>query len=194
MGIGYCLVQTMEGSKDPLLIAAGSRSFNPAENNYAVVELELLAVQWAVNECQVYLVGPEFLIVMDHRSLLGILNRENLVAVNNICIQRLLVTLLGYRYKVGWVPGNIRVIAGALSRAPVFGAEGHENVIMPQEVQMVRGPVGRLAVQRVGCGISMWSYLVDVDGRFLQPGRMPGSLGATGWPFQTFQNLACLFV
>ena len=47
-GIGFCLVQTEVGSKTPLLIQAGSCFLSPAEKNYAVVELELLAIQWAI--------------------------------------------------------------------------------------------------------------------------------------------------
>ena len=63
MGIGYCLIQTEEGSKDPLLIIAGSRFLSAAENNYAMVELELLAIQWAFNKCRMDLVGAEFLTI-----------------------------------------------------------------------------------------------------------------------------------
>ena len=48
-GIGYCLVQTEEGSKDPLLIIAGSRFLSPAENNYAVVELDQ-PLLWILNK------------------------------------------------------------------------------------------------------------------------------------------------
>ena len=59
-GVGFCLVQTKVGSKVPLLIQAGSRFLSSAEKNYAVVELELLAIQWAVEKCPLYLAGAEF--------------------------------------------------------------------------------------------------------------------------------------
>ena len=47
--IGYCLVQTEGYDKNakPRLITAGSRYLGTAEENYAVIELELLAIQWA---------------------------------------------------------------------------------------------------------------------------------------------------
>lgn len=43
-------------------------------------------------------------------------------------------------------------------------------------------PTRRLTMQRVACRKNMWSYLIDMDGRFLRPGRMPSSL--------SFQTLA----
>ena len=42
----------------------------------------------------------EFLVVTYHQPLIGILNRKNLDAINNVRIQRLMAKLLGYRYKV----------------------------------------------------------------------------------------------
>jgi hypothetical protein len=82
-GIGFCLVQTDESSKIPLLIMAGSRFLSPAEKNYTVVELELLAIQWAVEKCRLYLAGADFTVVTDHQPLLGIINNKNLDAINN---------------------------------------------------------------------------------------------------------------
>ena len=43
-GLGFCLVQTEVNRKTPLLIMAGFQFLSPAEKNYAVVELELLAI------------------------------------------------------------------------------------------------------------------------------------------------------
>ncbi len=121
-GIGFCLVQTEVRNKVPLLIMAGSRFLSPAEKNYAVVELELLAIQWAVEKCRLYLAGTDFSVVTDHQPLLGILNRKNLDAINNVRIQRLMAKLLGYSFQVEWIPGKNHTIADTLSRSPVFAA------------------------------------------------------------------------
>ena len=129
-GIGFCLVQTETGRKLPLLIQAGSRFLSPAEKNYAVVELELLAIQWAVEKCRIYVAGTDFTIITDHQPLLGILNRKNLDAINNIRIQRLMSKLLGYSFRVEWVPGKNHTIADALSRNPVFAAPNHKDIIV----------------------------------------------------------------
>ena len=73
-------------------------------------------------------------------SCLGILNRKNLDAVNNTRIQHLLAKLLGYTFKVKWVPGKNQVIADALSRAPVFAAEGHDDIIIRKVADVVPDP------------------------------------------------------
>ena len=62
------------------------------------------------------------MIVTDLQPLLGILNRKNLDAINNVRIQRLMAKLLGYSFKVEWVPEKNHVIADAQSRLPVFVA------------------------------------------------------------------------
>ena len=95
-GIEYCLVQTEEGRQ--LLIKAGSLPLNPEEGNYAVVRLELLVVQWATNECHVYLVGTEYTIVTGSRPLLGILSHE--CRDDATGIQRLGQNVLGYKCRI----------------------------------------------------------------------------------------------
>jgi hypothetical protein len=42
---------------------AGSCFLSQAEKNYAVIELELLAIQWATEKCRLYLAGANFTIV-----------------------------------------------------------------------------------------------------------------------------------
>ena len=129
-GIGFCLVQEDTEEMAPLLIMAGSRFLSPAEKNYAVIELELLVIQWATEKCRLYLAGADFTIVTDHQPLLGILNRKNLKAINNVRIQRIMSKLLEYSFKVEWIPGKNHVIADAFSRNLVFAASNHKDVIV----------------------------------------------------------------
>ena len=101
--MGYILIQTEDtNSSKPVhkLITCGSRFLSEAERNYAVVELELLAIQWAVQNCQLYLAGADFEIITDHQPLIGIMNGSNLDAIQNAWIHRLISKLLGYRFKV----------------------------------------------------------------------------------------------
>ena len=85
-GLGYILVQYDQNGRTRL-ITCGSRFISPAEKNYAVVELECLAVEWAVSKCRLYLAGIEFQIKTDHKPLLGIMNGRELEAINNQRLQ-----------------------------------------------------------------------------------------------------------
>ena len=167
-GVGFCLVQTNVGSKVPLLIMAGSRFISSVEKNYAVVELELLAIQWAVEKCRLYLAGLEFLIITDHQPLLGILNRKNLDAINNVRIQRLMAKLLGYSFTVEWIAGKNHVIADALSRAPVFAAEDHKDIIIRKVTEEV---IDEALVELSNVVLSIMSVSIRTDGgpQFREP-------------------------
>ena len=126
-GIGFILTQRdKEGALR--LITCSSRFLSEAEKNYAVHELECLAIVWAITKCRLYLVGTNFTVYTDHKPLIGIMNGRNLDANNNARIQRLLSKLLGYSYKVEWIAGKRQTIADALSRAPVFAPEEEENM------------------------------------------------------------------
>ena len=74
-GLGYALIQrTNEGR--PILIACGSRSLTSAEKNYATIELECLAVIWAVKKLRHYLLGmKKFSISTMYNSRFGFLGR-----------------------------------------------------------------------------------------------------------------------
>ena len=55
-----------------------------------MVELELLAVVWALKKCRIFLQGLQhFKVVTDHRPLIPILNDYTLDAVENPRLQRL---------------------------------------------------------------------------------------------------------
>jgi hypothetical protein len=115
-GLGY-------GDKDnrPRLVQCGSCSLSPAEKNYACIEIESLAIQYAVKDCRFYLLGTlKFTIFTDHKPLQNIYVK----ALSEIINPR----LLNYRLKlthysgltVTWTEGRGHMIADALSCNPVF--------------------------------------------------------------------------
>ena len=67
-GLGFVILQKDSAGKDRL-ITCGSRFLSPAEKNYAVVELECLAITWAVLKSRLYLIGKSFEIITDHKPL-----------------------------------------------------------------------------------------------------------------------------
>lgn len=117
-GLGYLLLQEENGQKK--LVQCGSRFLTPPETRYSVVELEMLAVVWAIKKCHLYLAGlPLFLIQTDHRSLITILNMKTLDEIDNMRIQRLKEKIMAYTFKSEWIKGKENIASDALSRSPV---------------------------------------------------------------------------
>ena len=121
-GLGYALGQ-LHGEK-LALVSCGSCSLSDAQRNYATIELECLAIQWAVNKCAFYLRGSSrpFKVITDHRPLVGLFKKP-LHECENPRLQRLREKLVAYNFSVEWEAGKNHQIADALSRAPVFGPE-----------------------------------------------------------------------
>ena len=80
-GLGFVLWQ--RHGEQWRLVQCGSRNLSDAETRYAVIELEMLAVVWALHKCRLYLCGTKFEIVTDHRPLVPILNSYSLDQIEN---------------------------------------------------------------------------------------------------------------
>ena len=86
-GIGFDLVQYDPARKDAKKVQCGSSSLTSAQGNYATIELECLAIQYALSKSEFYLRGlPNFLVWTDHRPLVGIFNKP-LHMLNNHLIR-----------------------------------------------------------------------------------------------------------
>ena len=106
------------------MVQCGSRSFSPAERNYAPIEQECLAITWAIAKCRHYLLGnPGFTVVTDHNPLVGIF-KKHLADITNRRLQRLRESVVGYQFTVDWVAGKSHHMADALSRYPVDSPAG----------------------------------------------------------------------
>jgi hypothetical protein len=72
--IGAILSQVRHGEERP--VAYCSRQLNPAETEYSIAELELLALIFAVKQFRCYLYGRRFKVYTDHRALKWLLNLQ----------------------------------------------------------------------------------------------------------------------
>ena len=118
-GLGFILQQKSVDSTWNL-IQAGSRFLSDAECHYAVIELEMLAVCWAVIKCNLFLAGLQhFRVITDHNPLIPILNKHRLDEVENPCLQRLKTRLMSYNFTAEWCKGTKNNAPDALSRNPV---------------------------------------------------------------------------
>ncbi|XP_064083925.1 uncharacterized protein K02A2.6-like [Macrobrachium nipponense] len=114
-GLGYALLQD-NGRGQMRLVQCGSRFLTDTETRYANIELELLAVTWAVAKCRLYLSGLQhFTLMTDHRPLIPILNHYTLDAIEN---PRLKMKVAPYIFTAVWHAGKQLCIPNALSRSP----------------------------------------------------------------------------
>ena len=82
------------------LVQCGSSSLTSAQGNYATIELECLAIQYALSKSKFYLRGlPNFMVWTDHRPLAGIFNKA-LHTLNNQRLIRIREKLLDFSLTV----------------------------------------------------------------------------------------------
>lgn len=110
-GLGGVLLQ----SNKP--VAYTSATLLDAQTRYSQIEKELLAVVHACEHFHYYVFGKEILIQTDHKPLLGLIHKP--FDAISPRLQRLLLRLQRYSFKLTHVPGKELVIADALSRAPL---------------------------------------------------------------------------
>ena len=117
-GLGFILQQNTAGTWN--LIQAGSRFLTDTEVRYAVVELEMLAVCWAISKCKLFLSGLQhFTVITDHNPLIPILNNHRLDEIENPRLQRLKTRIMAYNFTAQWLKGANNTAPDALSRHPV---------------------------------------------------------------------------
>jgi hypothetical protein len=106
-GLGAVLLQKSGDDWRP--VAFASRSMSSAEQHYAQIEKEALALTWACEKFAMYLLGKRFEIETDHKPLVPLLGSRHL---DTLLLDR-------FDYSIGHVPGKHLYTADTLSRAPL---------------------------------------------------------------------------
>ena len=105
------------------IVHCGSKGLTPTQQRYSTIELECLAIVWAMLKCSFYLRGlPSFNIYMDHRPLQGVFQKD-IFDLASPRLQHLREKIAMYSFQVCCVPGKTHFIADALSRALIFAPE-----------------------------------------------------------------------
>lgn len=107
-GIGAVLIQ----NKHPL--AYLSKSLGPRTSMLSTYEKEALAILMAVDHWRAYLQPAEFVVHTDQKSLIHIKDQR----ISTPWQQKVMVTMLGLRYRVVYKKGLENRAADALSRCP----------------------------------------------------------------------------
>ena len=102
----------MHRNGDVLPVAYFSRRLNQHERNYAITELECLAVVKSVEHFGHYLAGKKFTIIMDHKALEALQTSRRLTER----LARWALTLQQYSYDVQYKSGAKHQNADGLSR------------------------------------------------------------------------------
>ena len=107
-------------------VSFASRALSDTEKRYAQIEKEALAVTWASEKFQDFVLGKEFTIETDHKPLVPLLNSKNL---DNLPprVLRFRLRLARFNYQVEHKPGKLLYTADTLSRAPVFPPPGDQS-------------------------------------------------------------------
>ena len=112
--IGAVLLQeTNNGEWQPVEYA--SRKLTSAETRYAMVEKEALAITWACERFDYYLVSRSFEVETDHKPLIEILGEKDLSQLP-IRVQRFKMRMMRYGFTIFHTPGARMYVADSLSR------------------------------------------------------------------------------
>ena len=127
-GIGYFLLQQHCSCESGVpdccpggwrITLAGSRFLSSAEQRYAAIEGEALAVAWGLEQSRYFTQGCDDLVVVtDHKPLVKIFGDRTLDEITNSRLFRLKQRTLPWRFEIVHRPGKSNHAADATSRHP----------------------------------------------------------------------------
>lgn len=109
MGLGAVLLQGEGNDRKP--VAYVSRKLWPRETRYSTIELECLAIKWALETFKYYLLGK---LETNHWALQWL----NKMRDSNNRISRWLLEMQPYRFSVQYRPGSANIVSDFLSHHP----------------------------------------------------------------------------
>ena len=86
-------------------MAFASRTLTEAEQKYAQLEKEALAITWACEKFDFYLVGSDFEVETDHKPLVKLLGNSDLGNMP-LRVQRFKLRLMRYSFNIFHTPGT----------------------------------------------------------------------------------------
>lgn len=131
-------------NSNDLPVAYSSRPLSKAEKNYAIIELELLAIVWAVQHFRPYLFGRKFEILTDHRPLVYLFGMRD----PSSRLLKFRLKLEDFDFTIRYVKGTDNVTADALSRIVITSDELKE-IAKAVEVNVVTRSKTRLAAEGI---------------------------------------------
>ena len=87
---------------------------NDAQKGYVAIELEALAVSWAMEKSHHFLYSTKFVLETDQKPLEAILAKSLNAPI--LLLQRILIKIYAYDFTVKYLPGENNQLADCLSR------------------------------------------------------------------------------
>ena len=134
IALGAVLKQRFEETGLEHPVGFYSRALSGSERNYAAYEVELYAVVRAVEHFRMFLLGKEFLLRTDHAALRNLLRRDLPPTTR---VERWILRLSEYTFKIAYQKGQDNVIADVLSRLPFASAQSTDQ---SSTSSLCRGP------------------------------------------------------
>ena len=113
LAIGVDLSQREDGK--PHVVYYASKTLNEAQRYYTTTEKELLAVVYALDKFQAYLVGSDIVIFTDHSALKYLMTKQNAKAR----LIRWVLLLQEFNFQIKYKKGIENVVADHLSRLTI---------------------------------------------------------------------------
>ena len=106
-GLGACLLQDQK----PVYFA--SKALKETQHGYMAIEIESLAVAWAMEKFHHFLYASHFILETDQKPLEAILSKSLNQATPRL--QRILIRTFPYTFTVRYIPGTTNQLADCLS-------------------------------------------------------------------------------
>ena len=103
-----------------------SRTLTPTEQRYALIEKEMPAVVFALENFNEYTFGQKTTVNTDHQPLVSIVKKSQHITARRF--QRMMIRLHKYDFEVEYTPSKNMVLADALSRAPISEASNDMEI------------------------------------------------------------------
>jgi hypothetical protein len=171
-GIGYFLLQKHCCCNSDLpnccqsgwkVTLAGSRFLNGAEERYAAIEGEALAIVWGLEQTRYFTQGCSNLIVVtDHKPLVKIFSDRTLDEISNTRLFRFKQRALPWHFKIKYLPGSTNHAADAASRHPDPGFDVNIFCAKDYEESLI---IAALSKEIDGSIAISWSRLVEETDR-----------------------------
>ena len=113
VGLGAVLSVVVEGEER--VVSYASRTLKDSEQKYAPIQKEALAIIFALKQFHYYLYGQSFTVVTDHCPLTYLKS----MSAKSLMMQRWILIMSSYNFKVVHRAGSLNQNADTLSRCPI---------------------------------------------------------------------------